>query len=72
MTQCERILGYMERFGSISPAEAFDDLGCFRLAARIADLKAAGHRIVSERETKKNRYGEPVSYCRYRLEEHDG
>lgn len=27
MTQCERIIEYMERFGSISPMEAFADLG---------------------------------------------
>ena len=69
MTQCERVLKYMQDFGSISPLEAMSDIGCQRLAARIADLKASGHRIRSDRETKKNRYGEPTTYCRYSLEE---
>ena len=39
-----------------------------RLASRVSDLKNLGYSIVSERETSKNRYGEKVSYCRYRLE----
>ena len=69
MTQCERIVKYMEDFGSISPMEAMQDLGCQRLAARIADLRDQGVGITSEWETKKNRYGESTTYKRYRLEE---
>ena len=70
MTQCERILQYMQDFGSISPMEAMQDLGCQRLAARIADLREQGINIKSEWETKKNRYGESTTYKRYRLEGH--
>ena len=32
----------------ITPIEALDLFGCFRLGARIADLKEAGHEIKSE------------------------
>lgn len=69
MTQCERILSYMQRYGSISTMEAFKDLGCTRLASRINDLKNQGYAIKSGFVTSKNRFGENVSYKRYSLEE---
>lgn len=68
-TQCERVLKYMHDFGSINPAQAMDDLGVMRLGARIWDLKKAGHNITRKMVKKKNRYGEPVSFAEYRLEE---
>lgn len=66
MTQCEKILDYMDRFGSISPVEAFSDLGVMRLAARISDIENSGVAIDRQMETAKNRYGEKVHYMRYR------
>ncbi len=69
MKQTERILQYMHDFGSITQLEAMQDIGCMRLAARIADLKRDGHAIRREMETSKNRYGEETSYARYRLVE---
>ncbi len=69
MTQCEKILDYMQRFGSITSAEAMLDLGVYRLAARISDLKDEGHGIRDVMETGKNRFGEKTSYKRYFLEE---
>ena len=68
-TQCERILQYMHDFGSITPVEAMSDLGVMRLAARISDLKDEGHNITRRLVKKKNRYGEPVRFAEYRLEE---
>jgi hypothetical protein len=67
MTQCDKILRHLQDYGSISPLEAFNEYGCLRLAARIADLKADGHNITSVRTTSKNRYGEKVSYSVYFL-----
>lgn len=69
MTQCERVLKYMEDFGSINPMQAMKDLGVMRLGARIFDLKKAGHRITRRTVTGRNRYGAPVIYAEYRLEE---
>lgn len=66
-TQCERILEYITEFGSITTLEAFKDLGCTRLASRICDLKRKGYSFDSEFVKSKNRYGEPVTYKRYRL-----
>lgn len=69
MKQEERILKYMQDFGSITPLQALDDLGVMRLGARIYDLKRAGHMISRRMVTRKNRYGEAVSFAEYRLED---
>lgn len=68
MTQCERVLQYMQDFGSITPMQAMADLGLMRLGARIYDLRRAGHPISRRMVTSRNRYGETVSYAEYRLE----
>lgn len=47
-SQAMRILAYMQDGHRITPIEALDLFGCFRLGARIADLKDAGHEIKSE------------------------
>lgn len=65
--QQERVLNYMQDFGSISSLEAFKDLGVTRLSAVIFVLKRKGHIISSKTEKSKNRYGEPVHFARYRL-----
>ena len=67
MTQCERILRHLQDYGSITQAEAVTEYGCYRLGARIWDLKAQGIPIRSERVTGKNRYNEPVSFSRYSI-----
>ena len=69
MTQCEKILRHMRDYGSITQAEAIADYGCYRLSARIADLKASGVGIVTKTVTCKNRYGEQTRFARYSLEE---
>ncbi len=47
-SQTQAVLLYMTRFGSITAIEAERHLRCHRLAARIADLRAAGVDIESE------------------------
>lgn len=66
-TQAERILAYMNEFGSITWIDAYMDLGVARLAARIAGLKKAGFLIVATPESAMNRYGEPCHFMRYRI-----
>ena len=65
MKQAERILKYINDFGSITSLQAMQDLGVMRLASRITDLKQAGYEIDSEYVHSKNRYGEPMKYKRY-------
>ena len=69
MTQNERILEHMRKYGSITQAEAMKDYGIMRLGARIYDLRREGYRINAAFIKGKNRYGEPVSYASYSMEE---
>ena len=48
LSQCDMILDYMKRGFSITPIEALNKFNCFRLGARISDLKHEGHRIHTE------------------------
>ena len=64
-SQCEKILDYIDRFGSITTLQAFTDLGCTRLASRICDLRQKGYAIADKQEKSKNRFGETVHYKRY-------
>ena len=66
-TQNERIIDYIEEFGSITQLDALRDLGVMRLASRISDLKRLGYPIISTNETVKNRYGETCRVKRYSL-----
>ena len=66
-TQSERILKWMQEGKSITALEALREFGCFRLAARINDLKNAGHDIVSEHYSYKNSYNETKTIARYSL-----
>ena len=68
MTQCEMIVDYINRYGSITDVEAYADLGIRRLAARISDLKDQGYNIKSVGETGKNRFGKRTRYTRYSWE----
>ena len=64
MTQNEQILNYLKQGNAITPLEAFNLFGCFRLGARVHDLKAMGHNITSRMITLEN--GKRVA--QYRLE----
>jgi hypothetical protein len=67
MTQTQQILEHLSHGGSITPLEALQQFGCFRLASRISELRKAGHHIVVERVKDKKANGEPMQYARYSL-----
>lgn len=48
MTQEEAILEHLKSGKSLTPVEALNFYGCFRLAARIDDLRKSGHFIETE------------------------
>jgi hypothetical protein len=67
-TQCDRILKHLKTHKSgITQRDAVEKFGCYRLAGRIHDLRKLGYDIKTEHETKKNRYGVPCTYARYKL-----
>ena len=65
MSQHEMILRYLDDFGSISPMEAFSDLGITKLATRISEMRQDGHRFNQHLESRKNRFGKTCHYMRY-------
>lgn len=71
MTQCELILRHLQDYGSITQAEAVTEYSCYRLGARIFDLKAQGVPIKSETVTGKNRYGKRTRFARYSIIKED-
>ena len=64
-TQTESIKRHLERKGSINALEALDHYGCFRLAARINDLKNEGMDI----QANKVRTSNGATISRYYIED---
>ena len=62
-SQKQRILEAMEQGYGISPALAVENFACYRLAARIYDLRKDGHKV---KETRA-RFGK-VQYSVYSLD----
>lgn len=68
MTQDERILKFIEEHGSISPMEAWNELGITKLATRVSYMRRhCGIEFEKYYVKTRNRFGEPVSYMRYSL-----
>lgn len=61
-TQNELILDYLQKGKSITPLDALNKFGCFRLAARISDLRKDGLNIATNYVTKEGK-----NYASYRL-----
>lgn len=62
MTQNENILNHLKKGNKITPLEALNLFGCFRLSARIHDLRDLGNDIKAMRITKGNK-----NFCQYSL-----
>lgn len=68
MNQKQLVLEYIERFGSITPMQAFADLGITKLATVVSEMRRKeGKFFVIERVDTVNRFGRPVWYCKYSL-----
>lgn len=61
MSQNQQILGLLKK-GPITAMDALQKAQCFRLAARINDLKALGHNILTETIKENGK-----RFARYRL-----
>lgn len=64
-TQHSRIKQYIEDFGSITPMQAFSDLGITKLATRISEMTKQGYQVKREMIASTNRYGEPTHFMKY-------
>ena len=67
-TQNDMILAFLKKHKKgITQAIAVERFGCYRLSARISDLRKLGYEILTTYETRKNRYGGVATYARYVL-----
>lgn len=66
-SQSRKVLQYIIDHGSINPAEAWFDLGVYRLASRINGLRSLGVPIHTDIITIKSNKGVTKRYARYSL-----
>ena len=71
MTHTKEILNYLESGKPITPVEALSKFGCFRLGARIYDLKEAGH-VIHKRMVEVDTRDGPTRVAEYRMEASSG
>lgn len=64
-TQQRDILGYIAKYGSITPMDAFAYLGITKLSTRISEMKVIGISFSQVYESGVNRSGRKVHYMRY-------
>lgn len=62
MTQKEMIQDHLQRFGSITPAQALTEYACARLSARISELRKDGFVIETVDRKTVNRFGKKIKY----------
>lgn len=67
MNQKERLLEYLKTHVGIVPLEALRELGIYRLAARVADLRRDGYKIETIRREVITSHGEKSNVAEYRL-----
>ena len=63
MSQNKQILNYLLSGKKLTPLTALNKFGCFRLSARILDLRKEGHNIITENVTKQGK-----TFAEYSLE----
>ena len=68
MSQVQMLIK-MLKDGWVSPAAALTDIGCYRLAARISDIRKMGYVIESRVVKQKNRFGHYIAFKEYRIKE---
>ena len=67
MTQTDAIREFLLAGKSLTPIDALEQFGCFRLAARIDELRKAGLDIETIKERRNGK-----SYARYQLRDKQG
>lgn len=71
MNQRQLILNYIREFGSITPMQAFADLGITKLSTRISEMKRDGINIKVDSVQQKNRYGKTITFSKYSMMEEE-
>lgn len=67
MNQEERLLDYLSQNPTITAMEALNELGIFRLASRVSNLKKKGYKITSRMVPIVSRYGGTCHVSEYSM-----
>lgn len=67
MNQNKRLLNYLEQGETINPLKAWNELGIYRLASRVCDLRKQGIKVKDRWLDVSNRYGESIRVKQYYL-----
>lgn len=65
ITQRQKIVKYMLKFGSITSWEAYESLGITQFATRVKELKQEGYGFKTKWEKRKNKEGKMVRFKRF-------
>ena len=71
MNTHNQMLIEMMKQGWVSPATAITEIGCYRLSARIWDIKRMGYTIESRIVKQKNRFGHYIAFKEYRIKKEE-
>ena len=63
----QRVFDYIKQFGSITPLDAYKDLGMMRLASAVFGLRQKGLNICTTIEYGENRFQEQTKFARYTI-----
>ena len=70
LSQKKVILDHLKKFGSIEPLTALREYGCYRVGARISDLRNDGYNIITETIRSVSRItGRHVHFANYILKQ---
>ena len=73
VTQKEKVLMYLlDHKEGITSLKAYELFGIMQMPKRIFDLRADGWNISSTPKDGLNRFGQPISYVVYKLEDRNG
>lgn len=67
MNQQQAIIDYIRKHKTITPMQAFNDLGITKLSTRISELRTKGVKVLDVWVADVNRYGEKIRYKKYFL-----
>jgi hypothetical protein len=71
MNQTKKLLSHFIQFGEIDPMTSLRDLGIYRLASRVYDLRCDGYQIETVRD-KESGYSKYIYKCKVYQEQNNG
>lgn len=67
MSQTTDIIKYIKEHGSITTRQAMQELGCYRLASRVNEMRKFGINVASEMITVPDHNGKDTRVARYTI-----